>query len=78
MLRILHQVHQIHDGCIFVAIRLFGKRQHGFIRHMILSSLIYMMIGLTHHENRHHVLDVHDVKSFQQFLLWLQRNRFRK
>ena len=26
VVRILHHVHQVHDGCIFVPMRLFGEK----------------------------------------------------
>ena len=47
-----------------------GKRQHGFIRHMVLRSLICFTWWWVLHimRNRHHVLDVHYVKSLQQLL----------
>ena len=40
VVRILHHVHQVHDVCIFVPMNV-GKGQHGFIRHMILNSLMH-------------------------------------
>ena len=27
VIRILHHVHQVHDGCIFVAMGLFGEKE---------------------------------------------------
>ena len=72
VVRILHHVHQIHDVCIFVPMRLFAGKGAWFHQAHDTEqlNLFYMMIGLLHiMRNRHHVLDVHDVKSLQQFLL---------
>ena len=49
---ILHNVHQVHDDCIFVAVRLFGEKAAWI--HQAYDTeqlnLFYMMIGLSHHE----------------------------
>ena len=54
VVRILHHVHQLHDVCIFVPIRLFGGR--AALVHPAHDTeqlnLFYMMIGLTHHEKK--------------------------
>ena len=53
VVRILHYEHQIHDGCIFVAIRLFGEKAAWV--HQAQNSeqfnLLYM-ICLAHHEKQ--------------------------
>ena len=40
VVRILHHVHQVHDGCIFVAMRLFGEKAAWVHQaHYVMSSL---------------------------------------
>ena len=70
VVRILHHVHQVHDVCIFAPMRLFGEKAAWFhqIHDTEQLNLFYIKIGLTHHEEQTHVLDVHYVKSLQQFL----------
>ena len=54
VVRILHHVHQLHDVCIFVAIRLFGEKAAWVHQAHDTEqlNLFYMMIGLTHHEKQ--------------------------
>ena len=54
VVRILHHVHQLHDGCIFVAMRLFGEKAAWVNQAHDTEqlNLFYMMIGLTHHEKQ--------------------------
>ena len=52
--RILHHVHQVHDGCILVAMRLYGEKAAWVYQahDTVQLNLFYMMIGLTHHEKQ--------------------------
>ena len=52
--RVLHHVGQVHDGCIFVAMRLFGEKAAWVhqVHDTEQLNLFYMMIGLTHHEKQ--------------------------
>ena len=52
VVRILHHVHQLHDVCIFVPMRLFGEKAAWVYQahDTVHLYLFYMMIGLTHHE----------------------------
>ena len=54
VVRNLYHVHQVHDGCIFVAMRLFGEKAAWV--HQAYDAeqrnLFYMMIGLIHHEKQ--------------------------
>ena len=54
VVRILHHVHQLHDVCIFLQMRLF--REKAAWVHQAHDTeqlnLFYMMIGLTHHEKQ--------------------------
>ena len=54
VVRILHYVLKVHDVCIFVPMRLFGK--NAALVHQAHDTeqlnLFYMMIGLTHHEKQ--------------------------
>ena len=49
VVRILHHVGQVHDGCIFVPMRLFGERATWFHQAHDTEqlNLFCMMIGLT-------------------------------
>jgi len=49
---ISHHVCKAHDGCIFVAIRLFGKKAARVHKAHDTEqlNLFYLMIGLAHHE----------------------------
>ena len=54
VVRILHHVDQVHDGCIFVAMRLFGEKaarvhQAHYTEEI---NLFYMMVGLTRHDKQ--------------------------
>ena len=50
VVRILHHVHQLHDVCIFVPMRLFGEKAAWVYQahDTVQLSLFYMMICLTH------------------------------
>ena len=50
--RVLHHVRQLHDVCIFVAMRLFGENAAWVhqAHDTEQPNLFYMMIGLTNHE----------------------------
>ena len=52
--RILGNVHQVHDGCIFVAMRLFGEKAAWVHQAHDTEqlNLFYMMIGLTTNEKQ--------------------------
>ena len=54
IVRILHHLHQVHEWCIFVAMRLFwGKAAWIHKAHDTeLLNAFYMMIGLTHPEKQ--------------------------
>ena len=54
VVRILHHVDQVHDGCIFVAMRLFGENAAWVHKAHYIDelNLFYMMIGLTHHKKQ--------------------------
>ena len=54
VVRILHHVDQAHDGCIFVAMILFGQKTVWVhqAHDTWQLNLFYMMIGLTHHEKQ--------------------------
>ena len=54
VVRILHHVHQVHDGCIFVAMRLFGQKAAWVYQAHDTEqlNLFYLIIGLTHHEKQ--------------------------
>ena len=51
---ILHHVGQVHDGCIFVAMRLFGEKAAWVdqAHDTEYLHLLYMIIGLTLHEKQ--------------------------
>ena len=54
VVRILNHVHQVHDVCIFVAMKLFGEkaaRVHQ-AHDTEQPDLFYMMIGLTPHKKQ--------------------------
>ena len=52
VVRILHHVHQLHDVCIFVAMRLFEEKATWVNQAHDTEqlNLFYVMIGLTHYE----------------------------
>ena len=56
VVRILHHVHQIHDECIFVAMRLFGENvtwaHQAHDNEQLNLFYITCMIGITHHEKK--------------------------
>ena len=54
VVRILHHVHQLHDVCIFVPMRLFGEKAAWVYQahDTVQLNLFYMMIGLTRHEKQ--------------------------
>ena len=51
---ILHLVHQVHDGCILVAMRLFGEKiAWAHQAHDTEQlNLFYVIIGHTHYEKQ--------------------------
>ena len=54
VVRILHHVHQVHDVCIFVLIKLFGEMATWVHQVHDTEQLnqFYMMIDLTHYEKQ--------------------------
>ena len=54
VVRILHHVGQLHDGCIFVAIRLFGEKAAWVHQAHYTEQLniFYMKIGITQYEKK--------------------------
>ena len=52
--RILNHVHQLHDLCIFVPMRLFGEKAAWIHQAHDTEQLnqFYMMIGPSHHEKQ--------------------------
>ena len=54
VVRILHHVHQVHDVCIFVPMRLFWEKAAWDHQAHDTDQLniFYMMIGHTHHEKQ--------------------------
>ena len=54
VVRILHHVGQVHDGCIFVAMRLFGEKAAWVHQAHDTEqlNLYYVMIGLSHYEKQ--------------------------
>ena len=54
VVRILHHVHQVHDGCIFVAMRLFGEKAAWVHQAHDTEqlNLFQVIIGLTHYEKQ--------------------------
>ena len=54
VVRILHHVHQLHDVCTYVPMRLFREKAAWAYQAQDNEQLylFYMMIGLTHHEKQ--------------------------
>ena len=54
VVRILHHVHQVHDVCIFVPMRLFGEKAAWVHQSHDTEqfNLFYLIIGLTHYEKQ--------------------------
>ena len=54
VVRFLHHVHQLHDVCNFVPMRLFGEKAAWVhqVHDTEQLNLFNMMIGLTHHEEQ--------------------------
>ena len=54
VVKILHHVHQVLNGCIFVPMRLLGEK--AALVHQAHDTeqlnLFYMIIGLTYHEKQ--------------------------
>ena len=50
----MYIVHQLHDGCIFVVVRLFGEKAAWVHQAHDTEqlNLFYMMVGLTQHDKK--------------------------